>query len=341
MTCHLLEFFTSCSLQVCRQCLEDGIAGDLSGCQTVCRARAQDSFKSCTTPAAAEHVMRVLAPDLLARLAEDAAEHGRGAATLTLKWRCKGQGWARTSASCAMPAAGASGAATAAPAVVAAAAALLARHIGAGPFHLTLLNLGATGFAPAGRAPLAPALARLLAGPSPKPVAEPDHAPGIAPALAERPAAITVSRRDYGAAPRYAPISKQAERALHEAAAAAGARPGGAPLRLQAEGPAPASPAGSAGDDDDNFWGGLEATRDSRRMRESVWRQRSRGTVAGPGPAAGAWGRWTRSWCGARKCAAFPGALALGADCLLRAFVPLALRLVFVCVCSPSIVRVC
>ena len=32
----------------------------------------EDSFKSCTTLAAARHVLRVLAPDLLARVAEDA-----------------------------------------------------------------------------------------------------------------------------------------------------------------------------------------------------------------------------------------------------------------------------
>ena len=63
----------------------------------------EDSFKSCTSLAAAQHVLRILAPDLLARLREDAEEHARRPGSMTLKWRLRAQGWARTSASCPMP----------------------------------------------------------------------------------------------------------------------------------------------------------------------------------------------------------------------------------------------
>jgi len=199
----------------------------------------------------------------LVRLAEDAEEYGRAPATLTLKWRRKGEGWTRTSGSAPMPPAALGGAPGAAGALVAAAAALLARHVGPAPFHLTLLNLGATGFAPRGRRGTAPALARLLGQEArPGPAGDSAAAAPAAPAVAA--GQLTGARRDYGAAPRFAPVSKQAERALAEAAARDRAgdrahaqlgRPPGGPRA-----PAPASPAGSGGGDDDepDFWGGLE-----------------------------------------------------------------------------------
>lgn len=99
----------------------------------------EDSFKSCTTLAAAVHVLRILAPDLLTRLKEDhevatkilvvapsfvlsctrceganmfvsglkawrvLQEYRRRPSTMTLKWRQRKQGWSRTSTSCPMP----------------------------------------------------------------------------------------------------------------------------------------------------------------------------------------------------------------------------------------------
>eukprot|EP00803_Ostreobium_quekettii_P002168 evm.model.scf_1291.1 EVM.evm.TU.scf_1291.1 scf_1291:8552-11388(+) len=63
----------------------------------------EESFKSCTTLAAARSVITVLAPDLLLRLEEDHDENSRWPRTLTLKWRIQGQGWKRSSSSSAMP----------------------------------------------------------------------------------------------------------------------------------------------------------------------------------------------------------------------------------------------
>mmetsp|Transcript_8277 Transcript_8277/g.14930 ORF Transcript_8277/g.14930 Transcript_8277/m.14930 type:complete len:481 (-) Transcript_8277:439-1881(-) len=65
----------------------------------------EDSFKECSSFKGVEQVLRVLAPDLVARLEEDAAEHSRAARTLVVKWRQRGRGWARSSASCLMPSA--------------------------------------------------------------------------------------------------------------------------------------------------------------------------------------------------------------------------------------------
>lgn len=222
----------------------------------------EDSFKSCTTHVAARHVLAVLAPDLLARLAEDAAQHGgRAPATLTVKWRCKGQGWGRTSASAPMPRIALSAGPGAAGALVDAAAALLVRCVGAQPFHLTLLNLGATGFSSAANpnAAVAPAHARLLGGAAGARASPPGEEPVLAQAAVGR--VLTASRRDYGAAPRHAPVSKQEERRLHEAQAGrvSGVKraAGGQPVPAQAS--APASPAGSVGEEEDDFWGGLRS----------------------------------------------------------------------------------
>lgn len=47
--------------------------------------------------------LQVLAPDLLALLHQEFEESRRRPQTLTLKWRRRGEGWSRTSASCPMP----------------------------------------------------------------------------------------------------------------------------------------------------------------------------------------------------------------------------------------------
>lgn len=63
----------------------------------------EDSFKSCDSNDAALRVLRVLLPDLWARLLEDCQEHRRWPATLTLKWRHKHAGHHRTGASAPWP----------------------------------------------------------------------------------------------------------------------------------------------------------------------------------------------------------------------------------------------
>jgi len=124
--------------------------------------------------------LQVLVPDLLSRLEEDVEEYPRlqrTPATLTVKWRKAGTGWARSSASTPWPAAarpthgsmgrhprGQLNEAVGSPQYPAAAAAagcgsaeqvavltaaatkLLKQHLPASGFSLTLLNIGATGF---------------------------------------------------------------------------------------------------------------------------------------------------------------------------------------------------
>ncbi|GFR42034.1 hypothetical protein Agub_g2851, partial [Astrephomene gubernaculifera] len=115
----------------------------------------EDSFRCCSSRAAAEAVVRVLAPDLLGRLAEEWAENRRRPATLTLKWRLAGTGWTRTSASADMPpnllsclpylAGGKHAEPAQVELLVRVATQLLFRHLRE-PFHLTLINIGATNF---------------------------------------------------------------------------------------------------------------------------------------------------------------------------------------------------
>ena len=109
----------------------------------------------------------------LARLQEEHQQRRRRPATLTLKWRIRGTGWAgsstgwaRSSASTAMPLSSQAlaqqgGSAEAVQQLVAAAEKLLAKHLGA-EFNLSLLNLGATNFKEEGAAGAAGGIARFL-----------------------------------------------------------------------------------------------------------------------------------------------------------------------------------
>ena len=129
----------------------------------------EDSFKSCDSHEAALQVLRVLAPDLLSRLEEDAAEFRRAAATLTVRWRSRvystkaqqhGQQQAAakptrtfrsSSASCPMPVLVHSSRASRehkAELIVGAAASVLRRHLPAQGFSLAALNLGAANLQP-------------------------------------------------------------------------------------------------------------------------------------------------------------------------------------------------
>jgi hypothetical protein len=200
-------------------------------------------LSSVSAAACLPQVVRVLAPDLLARLEEEQREGGRRAGTLTLKWRHAGAGWQRASASAPMPPAVASsggGEAERADALVAAAMALLRRHL-AEPFDLSLINLGATAFTEAAHAATggsgtgtSRSIAAMLAGragqaggqapaggelpAAAQPAAAPLHGTGGPPpdprAAAEASAA---QRRSYSGEPAQAPLlSKRAERQLRE-----------------------------------------------------------------------------------------------------------------------------
>ncbi|GLC37395.1 hypothetical protein PLESTM_000579000 [Pleodorina starrii] len=109
----------------------------------------EDSFKSCASWSAAAAVLRVLAPDLLQRLHDEYEENRRRPETLTLKWRQRGSGWSRSSASCAMPLP--PGALAAPPSqaqvdqLVRSALQLLQKQLRE-PFNLSLINIGATTF---------------------------------------------------------------------------------------------------------------------------------------------------------------------------------------------------
>ena len=111
----------------------------------------EDSFRGCKGLVGATQVLSVLGPDLVARLQEEEEENGRRPTKLTVKWRIKGQGWNRTSASCAFPAValGQKGevniAKSAASAIASVAGQVLAANLKE-PFDLTLINIGATGF---------------------------------------------------------------------------------------------------------------------------------------------------------------------------------------------------
>eukprot|EP00884_Botryococcus_braunii_P008015 jgi/Botrbrau1/17214/Bobra.0620s0004.1 len=195
----------------------------------------EDSFKSCTSLSAAQHILQLLAPDLLARVCEEHEENRRLPASLTIKWRFGGQSrkWGRSSASCRFPPAAlpsSPDASAKVDAVVKAAMGLLKGHLPQ-DFSLNLLNLGATNFSDAAGSvsQLGPTLARFLgkrklespSNPVPATLSAGD-AGGGGRLLAD---ANTRLRRDYGAAPCLPVITKRQERALREAAAVSPPQP--------------------------------------------------------------------------------------------------------------------
>ena len=100
--------------------------------------------------AAARRVIKILIPDLLQRLREEEGERsGRRPTKLVLKWRVRGQGWKRTSASCAFPDSRTSKQGESGGAVEAAAVRLLSANLKE-PFDMTLINIGATNFVEVG-----------------------------------------------------------------------------------------------------------------------------------------------------------------------------------------------
>jgi len=89
---------------------------------------------------------KVLVPDLLARIHGEWLEHRRRPHTLTVKWRHKGAGWQRCSASAPLPLSGPLATAPGAReigAVTKAALQLLRQQLRSG-FDLSLINVGAT-----------------------------------------------------------------------------------------------------------------------------------------------------------------------------------------------------
>lgn len=127
----------------------------------------EDSFRSCTTWDAVDAVLRVIAPDLVARMDEEYEDEvertvaagalipaGRAARTLTVKWRDvkggKGTGWSRSSASTAMPTLAndrSIDATRRADALREAATRVLSSELARG-FDLRALNVGAGNFEP-------------------------------------------------------------------------------------------------------------------------------------------------------------------------------------------------
>lgn len=63
----------------------------------------EDSFKSCSSLRAAGTVVQVLAPDLVARVREELDEGHRWPRSFCVKWRLRGDGWRRASASAPLP----------------------------------------------------------------------------------------------------------------------------------------------------------------------------------------------------------------------------------------------
>lgn len=127
----------------------------------------EDSFRHCTTWDAVDAVLRVIAPDLVARMDEEYEDEvertvgagalipaGRAARTLTVKWRDvkggKGTGWSRSSASTTMPTLAndrSIDATRRADALREAATRVLSSELARG-FDLRALNVGAGNFEP-------------------------------------------------------------------------------------------------------------------------------------------------------------------------------------------------
>mmetsp|Transcript_560 Transcript_560/g.1669 ORF Transcript_560/g.1669 Transcript_560/m.1669 type:complete len:852 (-) Transcript_560:470-3025(-) len=187
----------------------------------------EDSFKSCSTPNAAAHVLKILAPDLIARVQEEFEETGRRPTALLLKWRLFGSRWqdgvGRSSTSCPMPPVVQPpfGGEAQAHAIEKAAITLLTRNTIA-PFNLTLLNLGASNFVGGCSGGIGSFLIKpagtLLPAPLMAQKSWPTSEAYDTAAAAAAACAATTARRDYGAAPAGVPLSKQAERALREGA---------------------------------------------------------------------------------------------------------------------------
>ncbi|CAG9463267.1 unnamed protein product [Pedinophyceae sp. YPF-701] len=114
----------------------------------------EDSFKSCETFQGVESVLSVLCPDMVSRIDEEREETGRVPRTLTVKWRLRGRGQKRTSASTAMPATVVDctvALGERATRLAAAAGGVLRTGLrDSGDFCLTLINLAATGFVASG-----------------------------------------------------------------------------------------------------------------------------------------------------------------------------------------------
>ena len=124
----------------------------------------EDSFRSCTSWDSVDKVLRVIAPDLVARMDEEHEDeversiaqgaivpNGRDARTLTVRWRDRGgieTKWARSSSSTAMPKDATDrrlDTVRRADAVRSAATSVLRSELKRG-FDLRLLNVGATNF---------------------------------------------------------------------------------------------------------------------------------------------------------------------------------------------------
>ena len=124
----------------------------------------EDSFRSCTSWDSVDEVLRVIAPDLVARMDEEHEDeversiaqgaivpNGRDARTLTVRWRDRGgltSKWARSSSSTAMPKDATDrrlDTVRRADAVRSAATSVLRSELKRG-FDLRLLNVGATNF---------------------------------------------------------------------------------------------------------------------------------------------------------------------------------------------------
>ncbi|CAM6125832.1 unnamed protein product [Calypogeia fissa] len=115
----------------------------------------EDSFRKCETMQRATEILRVLAPDLIRRLDEDREETGRRPKSFTMKWRVQGTKWNFVSVSTQMPLELVSPSMTVekrAFLLVDVATKLLSRSLQE-PFHLVVLNIGATNFESASSSP--------------------------------------------------------------------------------------------------------------------------------------------------------------------------------------------
>jgi DNA polymerase iota len=248
----------------------------------------EDSFRSCRGYTAAKQVLQVLAPDLVIRIKEEEEENGRRPSKLILKWRVKGQGWNRTSASCAFPVA----AMMQAEELERVAAHLLAANVKE-PFDLTLISIGGTGFVESTTSSTGGSrsnernIADMLLGQrggggggggnndgggaqqkqqlkQQQQQPETKTSPAIAAGLSLK------RRRDYGTGADLAPLSKHAERMLRQGGGGGSINNHGAGIKYDDE----------INDEDMDLWDDLAGLHDYRKQQQRTGSRNGASRVA-------------------------------------------------------------
>jgi len=243
----------------------------------------EDSFRSCRGYSAAKQVLQVLSPDLVARLQEEEEENNRRPTKLIVKWRVKGQGWHRTSASCAFPVA----ALTSWEELEKISGQVLAANVKE-PFDLTLISIGGTGFVDRSgsggsghKNDNERSIADMLLGgvQQPEKQEQPvqnhtDALPSSSPSQATNAGLSLKRRRDFEIGADQVPLSKHAERMLRQ-----GGGSGGGNSAATADIIVGINDHDGLIDDDINLWDDLAGLNDPSHSKQHHQRTGSRNGI--------------------------------------------------------------